>query len=332
MKFATYDDGSIDGRLLVVAKDGSRAAEASTIAPNLLTALQRWRWCETPLRDLSNDLDLGKAAGAFAFEPARCLAPLPRTPQWCDGSAFLNHGRLMAQALKHAPIPDFDTVPVVYQGASDDFLGPHAEVPFLSEDGGIDFEGEFGVVVDQVEMGATPAEAAGSIRLIVQLNDWSLRGIAMREVRTGFGFLQSKPSTSFAPLAVTPDELGSAWRDERVHMDLHIALNAERVGSANGGEMAFSFAQLIAHCAATRRLKAGTIVGSGTVSNADRAAGSSCLAERRIIEIIEAGEARTPFLKFGDRVEMQARFSDGREGPFGRIDQRVIAARLGTNP
>lgn len=146
----------------------------------------------------------------------------------------------------------------------------------------------------------------------------------MREVRTGFGFLQSKPSTSFAPVAVTPDELGSAWRDERVHMNLHIVLNGKRIGSANGGEMAFSFAQLIVHCAATRRLKAGTIIGSGTVSNADRATGSSCLAERRIIEIIEAGDARTPFLKFGDRVEMQACFSDGREGPFGRIDQRII--------
>jgi len=327
MRFATYDDGSIDGRLLVVARSGSRAVDASAIAPNLLAALQHWQACETPLRRLSDDLEAGKAAGAFSFEPARCLAPLPRAPQWCDGSAFLNHGRLMAQALKHAPIPDFDTIPVVYQGASDDFLGPHADIPFVDEDGGIDFEGEFGVVVDQVEMGATPAEAARSIRLVVQLNDWSLRTIAMREVRTGFGFLQSKPSTSFAPVAATPDELGSAWRDERVHMNLLIARNGERVGSANGGEMAFSFAQLVAHCAATRRLKAGTIVGSGTVSNADRAAGSSCLAERRIIEMIEAGEARTPFLKFGDRVEMQARYSDGREGPFGRIDQKVVAAR-----
>jgi fumarylacetoacetate (FAA) hydrolase len=327
MKFASYDDGSIDGRLLIVAKDGGRAVAAAAIAPNLLTALQRWRMCEAPLRRLADDLEAGKAAGAFAFEPAKCLAPLPRAPQWCDGSAFLNHGRLMAQALKHAPIPDFDTIPVVYQGASDDFLGPHADVPFVSEDGGIDFEGEFGVVVDQVEMGATPAEASGRIRLIVQLNDWSLRTIAMREVRTGFGFLQSKPSTSFAPVAVTPDELGPAWRDERVHMNLHIALNGKRVGSANGGEMAFSFAQLVAHCAATRRLKAGTIIGSGTVSNADRAAGSSCLAEVRIIEIIETGEARSTFLRFGDRVEMQALFSDGEAGPFGRIDQRVVAVR-----
>jgi len=327
MKLATYDDGSIDGRLLIVTKDGGRAVATSAVAPNLLTALQRWRVCETPLQRLADELEVGKAAGAFAFEPAKCLAPLPRAPQWCDGSAFLNHGRLMAQALKHEPIPDFETVPVVYQGASDDFLGPHADVPFVSEDGGIDFEGEFGVVVDQVEMGTTPAEAARSIRLIVQLNDWSLRTIAMREVRTGFGFLQSKPSSSFAPVAVTPDELGPAWRDERVHMNLHIGLNGKRIGSADGGEMAFSFAQLIAHCAATRELKAGTIIGSGTVSSADRASGSSCLAEVRIIEVIETGEARTPYLKFGDRVEMQARFSDGREGPFGRIDQRVIAAR-----
>jgi len=327
MKFATYDDGSIDGRLLVVSRDGRVAVEAAAIAANLLTVLQRWRACEDPLRRLSEDLNSGKASGAFALDTARCLAPLPRAPQWCDGSAFLNHFRLMERAFGTPSIPDLETIPLAYQGASDDFLGPHADAPFVSEDDGIDFEGEFGVVVDQVEIGAKPDEAADSIRLIVQLNDWSLRTLAAREVRKGFGFLQSKPSTSFAPIAVTPDELGSAWRDGRVHMNLHIARNGERIGSANGGEMTFSFAQIIAHCAGTRRLKAGTIVGSGTVSNADRATGSGCLTERRTIEMLDLGAARTPYLGFGDRVEMQARFADGREGPFGRIDQKVVAAR-----
>jgi fumarylacetoacetate (FAA) hydrolase len=327
MKFVTCDDGSIDGRLYVVSRDGERAVDAASIAPNLLSALERWSDVEAPLRHLSEDLDAGRAASAAAFEPMRCHAPLPRAPQWCDASAFLNHGRLMARAFNTPPIPDFDTIPVMYQGASDDFLGAHVDVPFVSEADGIDFEGEFGVVVDEVPMAASAEVAANRIRLIVQINDWSLRMVGAREVRTGFGFLQAKPSTSFAPIAVTPDELGAAWRDGRVGMNLHVSLNNESIGSASGAEMAFSFPELIAHCARTRRLRAGTIVGSGTVSNADRAAGSSCLAERRVIELLDTGEARTPFLKFGDRVVMEARFADGRASPFGCIDQKVVAAR-----
>ena len=327
MKFATYDDGSLDGRLYVVSRDGERAAAAASVAPSLLGALQRWREVEAGLGRLSQDLESGRAAGAVVFEPKHCLAPLPRAPQWCDGSAFLNHGNLMDLAFKKAPIPDFETIPVMYQGASDDFLGPHADVPFVSEADGIDFEGEFGVVLDEVAMASPVAAAAGRIRLVVQINDWSLRAIGAREMPRGFGFLQAKPSTSFAPVAVTPDELGPAWRDGRVDMRLHVALNGERVGSASGAEMAFSFPELIAHCARTRRLKAGTIIGSGTVSNADRPAGSSCIAEKRVIEMLDRGEARTPFLKFGDRIEMEACFGDGRAGHFGRIDQRVVAAQ-----
>ncbi len=326
MKFATYDDGSIDGRLLIVSSDRTRALDAARIAPNLLAALQRWREAEPALQQLSQDLEADKAVGAFTFEPARCLAPLPRAPQWLDGSAFLNHGRLMDHAFNKPPIPDFATVPVMYQGASDDFLGPHADAPFVTEADGIDFEGEYGVVVDEVAMATPAAWASSRIRLIVQINDWSLRVVGGYEMPRGFGFLQAKPSTAFAPLAVTPDELGPAWRDERVHMNLHVALNGERIGSAGGGEMAFSFADLIAHAARTRRLRAGSIIGSGTVSNASRAAGSSCIAERRVIEMLDQGAAKTSFLKFGDRVEMCARFPDGREGPFGRIDQRVVQA------
>lgn len=327
MKFATYDDGSLDGRLFIVSRNHERAVDAASVAPSLLGALQRWREVEAGLGRLSQDLESGRAAGAVVFEPKHCLAPLPRAPQWCDGSAFLNHGNLMDLAFKKAPIPDFETIPVMYQGASDDFLGPHADVPFVGEADEIDFEGEFGVVLDEVAMASPVAAAAGRIRLVLQINDWSLRAIGAREMPRGFGFVQAKPSTSFAPVAVTPDELGPAWRDGRVDMRLHIALNGEPVGSASGADMAFSFPDLIAHCARTRRLKAGTIIGSGTVSNADRAAGSSCIAEKRVIEMLDRGEARTAFLKFGDRVEMEARFPDGRAGPFGRIDQRVVGLR-----
>lgn len=326
MRFATYDDGARDGKLMLVSRDGTRAAEAGGLASSLLDVLENWRGLERSLRDRCDALEAGRIE-SVAFDPMRCLAPLPRAPQWLDGSAYLNHGRLMDLAFGKTPIPDFDTVPVMYQGASDDFLGPHADSAFVSEADGIDFEGEFGVVVDGVPMGVTPAEAAVRIRLIVQINDWSLRVLGAYEMPRGFGFLQAKPSTAFAPLAVTPDELGSAWRDARAHLRLHVARNGEPIGSASGGEMAFSFAELIAHAARTRILKAGSIIGSGTVSNADRSAGSSCLAERRVIEKLDFGEAKTPFLQFGDRVSMEARFEDGLPGPFGRLYQRVVTAR-----
>ncbi|WP_315704776.1 MULTISPECIES: fumarylacetoacetate hydrolase family protein [unclassified Bradyrhizobium] len=326
MKLATYQNGSIDGGLVIISNDQARAIDASGIAPDLLTALRHWQEAEAPLRRLADRLEDGSAGNVFPFDPARCLAPLPRAPQWCDGSAFLNHGRLMDVAFNKPPIPDFETIPVMYQGASDDFLGPQADVPFVAEADGIDFEGEFGVVVDEVPMAVSAEEAARRIRLLVQINDWSLRAVGAREVRTGFGFLQAKPSTSFAPIAVTPDDVGHAWRDGRLDMALHVWRNGERIGAASGLEMAFSFPQLIAHAARTRRLTAGTIIGSGTVSNADRAAGSSCLAERRAIEMIDLGEARTPFLRFGERVTMEACLGDGRPGPFGRIDQQVVCA------
>jgi fumarylacetoacetate (FAA) hydrolase len=325
MRFATLKDESPDGRLVVVARDLSRAVAVPTIAPNLLDALRRWDAVRLPLQDVSDALNAGDMPGAFTFDPHACAAPLPRSPQWLDGSAFLNHGRLMERAFNTPPIPDFDTIPVMYQGASDDFLGPHNDVPLPSEADGIDFEGEFGVVCGPVPMGATPETALECVRLIVQINDWSLRGFGPREMATGFGFLQAKPSTAFAPVAVTPDELGDAWRDGRVQLRLHIQWNGERFGEPHGGEMNFSFGQLIAHAARTRKLSAGTIVGSGTVSNVARSAGSACIAERRVIEKIDLGEIRTGYMRFGDRVRMQAKFDDGRDGPFGVIDQRVVA-------
>lgn len=326
MKLATLKDGTLDGRLVIVSADRRRAVAAAGTATSLLDALQRWDAVEAALRALSDSLDAGRCSDAFDFDPRRCAAPLPRAPQWLDGSAFLNHGRLMEQAFNTPPIPDFDTVPVMYQGASDDLLGPHDDVPLPTEADGIDFEGEFGVVCGPVPMAATPAEALAAVRLVVQINDWSLRTLGPREMKTGFGFLQAKPSTAFAPVAVTPDELGDAWRDGRVQMKLQVQWNGERFGEPHGGEMNFGFGDLVAHAARTRRLTAGCIVGSGTVSNRSRAAGSACIAERRVIEKIDQGEIRTGFMRFGDRVRMQATFDDGRDGPFGVIDQRVVKA------
>lgn len=324
MRFATLKDGSLDGRLAVVSHDAARAVAVPHIAASLLQALQRWDAVQAALQDVQDALDAGSAAGAVAFDPRACAAPLPRSPQWLDGSAFLNHGRLMEQAFNTPPIPDFDTVPVIYQGASDDFLGPHDDVPLPDEAHGIDFEGEFGVVCGPVPMGVSPQAALACIRLVVQLNDWSLRALGPHEMKTGFGFLQAKPSTAFAPVAVTPDELGDAWQHGRVAMPLHVQWNGERFGEPDGREMNFHFGQLVAHAARTRRLAAGTIVGSGTVSNVARAAGSACIAERRVIEKIDEGAIRTGFMRFGDRVRLQARFADGREGPFGVIEQRVV--------
>ncbi len=326
MKFASLNDGSLDGRLLVVSRDLQRAVPVPGLAPSLIDALQRWAALRQPLQDVSDALNRGEAPGSTAFDPARCGAPLPRSPQWLDGSAFLNHSALMDQAFNKPPPPLVDTVPMMYQGASDDFLGPHADVPLPSEDDGIDFEGEFGVVTDAVPMGVTPQRALDHVRLLMQLNDWSLRALGPHEMKTGFGFLQAKPSTAFAPVAVTPDELGEAWRGGRVQLPLHVQWNGQRFGEPHGGEMSFHFGQLIAHAARTRRLSAGCIVGSGTVSNAARSAGSACIAERRVIEKIDLGEVRTGFMAFGDRVRMEARSADGGPGPFGVIDQRVVRA------
>lgn len=326
MQLATLKDGSLDGCMVVVSRDHQRAVRADGIATSLLQALQHWDAAEPALRALAARLEAGSVP-AFAFDPRACAAPLPRAPQWLDGSAFLNHGRLMEQAFNTPPIPDFDTVPVMYQGASDDFLGPHDDAPLPDLAHGIDFEGEYGVVTGPVPMGVSPDAALGCIRLVVQLNDWSLRALGPHEMKTGFGFLQAKPSTAFAPVAVTPDELGDAWRGGRVCLPLHVQWNGARFGEPDGREMNFHFGQLVAHAARTRRLTPGCIVGSGTVSNVGRSAGSACIAERRVIEKIDLGEIRTGFMGWGDTVRMQARFADGRPGPFGVIEQRVVPER-----
>lgn len=323
MKLASLQSGK-DGRLVVVSRDLQRAVDATAIAPTLLLALEDWAAASPRLQSLYDELNAGTAAGAFAFDPRQAAAPMPRAPQWCDGSAFLNHGRLMEKAFSIPPIPDMETIPLMYQGGSDDLLGPHDDVPLPDEAHGIDFEGEFGVIVDSVPMGATPAQARQRIVLLVQINDVSLRSFGPREMKTGFGFLQAKPSSSFAPVAVTPDEIGEAWKDARVHLDLAIDSNGEWFGNPNGGEMNFGFDQLIAHAAKTRRLSAGTIIGSGTVSNAGGEKGSACIAERRAIEAIAHGAPKTSFMKFGDRVRMEARWQG--QPVFGAIEQRVVQA------
>lgn len=323
MKLATYRNGQPDGCLMLVSRDLASAVDVSTLVPNLLQAMQDWERVAPQLQQVSEMLDAGRAPCTVAFEPARCMAPLPRSFQWCDASAFLNHGRLMERAFNTPPIPDFETIPVMYQGASDDFLGPQDDVPMPDEALGIDFEGEFGVIVGPVPMGATPQQALGAVRLLVQLNDWSLRALGPREMKSGFGFLQAKPSTSFAPVAITPDELGEAWGEGRVRLDLDVEWNGQAFGHPNGREMNFSFGELVAHAARTRKLGPGTIVGSGTVSNAAREAGSACIAERRVIEILDHGAPRTAFMRFGDRVRMRARTPEGAM-PFGTIEQQVV--------
>ncbi|MBF8747075.1 fumarylacetoacetate hydrolase family protein [Pseudomonas putida] len=323
MKFATLNDGSRDGRLLVVARDLRRAVDASDIAANLQASLENWPRVEARLQLRYQQLNDGTATGAFDLDLTRLAAPLPRASQWLDGSCFLSHGELMQKAFNLDPIEGVEHTPLIYQGASDDFLGPCADIPLPSEAHGIDFEGEFAVLLDDVPMGCPAEHALQHVRLVLQLNDVSLRALAPREMKTGFGFLQAKPATSFAPVAVTPDELGEAWREGRIHLPLQVEWNGDWFGSPHGGAMHFGFHQLIAHAALTRRLSAGTLIGSGTVSNADPSVGSACIAERRAIETIASGAPRTAFMRFGDRVRMEAR--DHRGGVlFGAIDQRVV--------
>ncbi len=327
MKLATLKDGTKDGKLLVVSKDLSRAVIAASVAATLQQAIETWASSEPKLQGLYGDINAGHAAGSFALELAQLSSPLPRAWQWLDASAFHSHGDLLDKVFNLAPRADKRTVPLMYQGAGDDFLGPADDVPLPSEQDGMDFEGEIGIIVDRVPMGTTAAQASEHIRLLVLINDWSLRALSGREVKTGFGFVQAKPSTSFGPVAVTPDELGSAWRDGRVQLPVHVYWNEVEFGHPNCAQMGFSFEQLIAHAAHTRNLSAGTVIGSGTISNSDyRKVGSACIAERRSIELSELGKTQTEYLKHGDRVRIQMLDADG-QSLFGSIDQRVVPAK-----
>ncbi|TIX50916.1 fumarylacetoacetate hydrolase family protein [Alteraurantiacibacter aquimixticola] len=318
MRLATRDNGMPDGELVLVSGDGSSCLPAGAQWPNLLGAIERWGEAAPALQDLSVRLAAGEGE---PLAPASLRAPLPRSWQWLDGSVFDTHAKLMQVAFGTEPIEN--ARPLMYQGMSDRFLGPCEDVPFLREEDGIDFEGEFGVIVDHVPMGTSAEEAMAHIKLIVQINDWSLRAYAVPEMKTGFGFILAKPACSMAPFAVTPDELGENWQDGRVCLDLLIDWNGERFGSASGREMDVGFHELVAHAATSRDLVAGTIIGSGTVANEAYAeVGSSCISERRAIEIIAEGKPTTGFMRFGDRVQMDAVDIHDRH-PFGAIDQQI---------
>jgi fumarylacetoacetate (FAA) hydrolase len=324
MRLATLNDGTRDGHLVVVRRDGAAVADAASVARTLQAALDGWDELAPRLRALAADLDAGRAE-ARPLDRAAVRAPLPRAYEWIDGSAYLNHVRLVRKARGAEPPPSLESDPLLYQGGSGVLLGPTEPIPLGDPAWGLDFEGEVAVITGDVPRGV-PAEAAlRHVRLLCLANDVSLRNLIPGELAKGFGFFQSKPPTGFSPFAATPDELGTAWRGGRVHLRLTVRLNGEVVGDLDAGpEMHFSFADLLAHAARTRALGAGTILGSGTVSNEDAIRGVSCLAERRVREQLEHGAPRTPFLKAGDRIELEMRDAAGRN-LFGTIDQRVTA-------
>ena len=333
MKLATYKDGSRDGQLVVVSRDLSTAHYATGIANHLQQVLDDWNFLSPQLQDLYVTLNQGKARHAFPFDPALCMAPLPRAYQWADGSAYINHVELVRLA-RHAEVPaNYYTEPLMYQGGSDDFLGPCDDVVCVSEAHGIDFEAEVAVVTGDVPMGASPEQALDGIRLVMLANDVSLRHLIPDELAKSFGFLQSKPATAFSPVAVTPDELGEAWSQGRLSLTLQSAWNGRTVGMCDAGEeMTFHFGQLIAHLCKTRNVRAGSIVGSGTVSNRatevkgkkEWTKGYSCIAEKRAIETIQVGQPSTDYMKFGDTIRIEMKGRDG-QSVFGAIDQKIVA-------
>jgi fumarylacetoacetate (FAA) hydrolase len=324
MKLATLRDGTRDGCLLVVSRDGSRAVRATGIAPTMQALLDDWEACAPAAFALADALEAGEAEDAFALDVRSLHSPLPRAYSWVDGSAYINHIVLVRKARGAEPPATLETDPLVYQGGSDSFLAPTDPIPLQDEAFGCDLEAEICVVTGDVPQGVAKAGALDHVRLVMLCNDVTLRNLIPPELAKGFGFFQSKPSSAFSPFALTPDELGDAWQDGRVHLPLLSWRNDERLGDPDAGpEMHFSFADLIAHVARTRPLCAGSIVGSGTISNADRARGSSCIAEVRMIEKIDDGEMKTPFLRFGERVRIAMHDADGRD-LFGTIDQTVV--------
>lgn len=323
MKLATERLPIPDGRLMVVSRDLSSMAPATGIAGTLQQALDHWDEVAPALEALYLRLNARELPDAIRFQPETMAAPLPRAWQWLDGSAFPTHGKLMQRAFN---LPSIDTrLPLMYQGMSHQFLGATEDVAFPSEADDIDFEGEFGVVTGSVPMSSTAGAALSRIRLVVQINDWSLRAIAPIEMRTGFGWIQAKPACSVAPVAVTPDEFGAAWHEARLDATLEVRRNGDVFGAVPSNEMEFGFHDLIAHAARTRAICSGTIIGSGTVSTSRfRDVGSCCISERRAIEMIDFSEPRTGFLTFGERISMETRVSGHAVSPFGMLDQRIV--------
>ena len=326
MKLATLKDGTRDGTLLVVSRDLKRAQKADHIAPTLQAALDDWNYVQPLLVELSLDLESNRSNRAFDLDPRQLMAPLPRAHQFADGSAYLVHAELIMRSQKRELPENSKKDPLMYQGCSDPLLGPCDDIAVASEDQGIDLEMELGIITGDVPMGVDKDKAGEQIRLLVLLNDVSLRALVPADLAKGFGFLHSKPPSSFAPVAVTPDELGEAWDGRRAHGTVRAWVNGELLGEPDAGsDMQFDFPRLIAHAAKTRPLSAGCIVGSGTVSNRDRKKGAGCLFERRAEEILKGGKAVTPFLKFGDRVRIEMLGADG-QSIFGAIDQGVVQA------
>lgn len=323
MKLATLKSKhSRDGQLCIVDKTLTKAVSVAHIVPCLQKAIEEWNSFEKPLQAIYEQLNNGLISNAFTFEPQKMSSPLPRAYQWIDGSAYVNHVELVRKA-RGAEMPEnFWTDPLMYQGGSDAFIGPTDPIIAADESYGIDFEAEIAVITDDVPMGIDAKSAEKHIRLILLVNDVSLRNLIPNELSKGFGFFQSKPASSFSPVAVTPDELGQHWDGKRLHLPLCSYLNGRLFGEPNAGnDMTFSFPQLIAHAAKTRTLSAGTIIGSGTVSNIDRSKGSSCIAEKRMLEIIETGKAVTEFMHFGDEIRIEIK--NKGESIFGAIDQKI---------
>ncbi|MEP6997072.1 MAG: fumarylacetoacetate hydrolase family protein [Betaproteobacteria bacterium] len=336
MKLATLKDGSRDGSLVVVSRDLTRAIAVPAIARTLQAALDEWDRAEPLLAETYRRLNGGDVPGSVAFEAALAHSPLPRAYQWADGSAYVNHVELVRKARGATMPAEFWTDPLMYQGGSDSFIGPRDDIVVADEAFGIDLEAEVAVITGDVPMGATPQAAAAAIRLLMLVNDVSLRNLIPGELAKGFGFFQSKPASAFSPVAATPDELGDAWGGGKVHLPLLSFVNGQLFGRPNAGvDMTFDFPTLIAHAARTRELEAGSIVGSGTVSNkedggpgrpvAQGGAGYACIAEQRTVETLREGKASTPFLRFGDHVRIDMQDGSG-QSIFGAIDQRVRRA------
>lgn len=327
MKLATLKDHTRDGKLVVVSKDLSRAVLVPDVAETLQQALDQWDECEPKLQAYYQRLNTGQIEKALAFKEQDLHSPLPRAYQWADGSAYVNHVELVRKA-RGAELPaNFWHDPLMYQGGSDTFLGPHDDIPLLDPEWGLDFEAEIAVITTDVPMGVSKEKAEKAICLLMLVNDVSLRNLIPDELAKGFGFFQSKPSTAFSPVAITPDELKDAWDGKKVLLPLLTYYKGTLFGQPDAGtDMNFDFPTLIAHAAKSRKLGAGTIIGSGTVSNYDRSKGSSCLAEKRMLEIIETGKATTPFMQSGDRVRIEM-LDREQQSLFGAIDQEVVTIK-----
>jgi fumarylacetoacetate (FAA) hydrolase len=327
MKLASWRTGARDGQLIVVSRDLTRAVAVPQIAATLQAALDDWTRSEPALREVAARLEQGEVTSTIQFDASKALSPLPRAFHWVDGSAYVNHVELVRKARGAEMPASFWTDPLVYQGGSDDFLAPCEDVPMRDEAFGIDLEGEVAIITDDVPMGTPRDQAAAHIKLLMLVNDWSLRNLIPAELAKGFGFYQSKPATAFSPVAVTPDELGTAWEGAKLDLPLTVHINDVLFGTPRTGvDMTFDFAQLLEHITRTRAARAGTIVGSGTISNYDRSNGSACIAERRMLEQIESGAPATPFLRLGDRVRIEM-FDAPGASIFGAIDQRVVPAK-----